>query len=79
VNWLNRKTGKTYRLLSEAEREYVARAGATTAFWWGSSITPKQANYYSKHDPQACCMKTAPVDSYEPNPWGLFPDVLHKQ
>jgi formylglycine-generating enzyme required for sulfatase activity len=33
VSWLSRKTGKTYRLLSEAEREYVTRAGTTTPFW----------------------------------------------
>jgi hypothetical protein len=45
IEWLNRKTGKTYRLLSEAEREYATRAGTTTPFWWGPSITPKQANY----------------------------------
>ena len=45
VAWLSRKTGKTYRLLSEAEREYVTRAGTTTPFWWGTSITPMQANY----------------------------------
>jgi formylglycine-generating enzyme required for sulfatase activity len=37
--WMSRKTGKTYRLLSEAEREYVTRAGTKTPFWWGSSIT----------------------------------------
>jgi hypothetical protein len=43
--WLSRKTGKTYRLLSEAEREFVARAGTTTAFWWGSTISTTQANY----------------------------------
>src|SRR5215475_3594902 len=51
VGWLSRRTGKTYRLLSEAEREYVARAGTTTPFWWGSSITPKQANYNGSADP----------------------------
>jgi formylglycine-generating enzyme required for sulfatase activity len=38
--WLSSKTGKSYRLPSEAEREYVTRAGTTTPFWWGSSITP---------------------------------------
>src|SRR5262249_39439474 len=43
--WLSDQCGKAYRLLSEAEREYVARAGTTTPFWWGASITPKQANY----------------------------------
>ena len=43
--WLSRKTGNNYRLLSDAEREYVTRAGTTTPFWWGSSITPTQANY----------------------------------
>src|SRR5437763_1635434 len=40
--WLSRKTGRTYRLLSEAEREYVTRAGTTTPFWWGSSISASQ-------------------------------------
>ena len=34
--WLSNKTGKTYRLLSEAEREYVTRAGTITPFWWGT-------------------------------------------
>jgi formylglycine-generating enzyme required for sulfatase activity len=43
--WLSRKTGRTYRLPSEAEREYVTRAGTTTPFWWGSSLSTSQANY----------------------------------
>jgi formylglycine-generating enzyme required for sulfatase activity len=42
----------------------VTRAGTTTPYWWGSSITPKQANY-ERH-------RTVPVDSFEPNPWGLY-------
>jgi formylglycine-generating enzyme required for sulfatase activity len=42
--WISLKTGKGYRLLSEAEREYVTRAGTTTPFWLGSSISLDQAN-----------------------------------
>ena len=45
VAWLSDKTGRSYRLLSEAEREYVARAGTTTPFWWGDTISSEQANY----------------------------------
>jgi formylglycine-generating enzyme required for sulfatase activity len=45
VTWLSSSTGKAYRLPSEAEREYVSRAGTVTPFWWGSSISPQQANY----------------------------------
>src|SRR5262245_8873329 len=37
--WLQRKTGRRYRLLSDSEREYVARAGTTTPFWWGADIS----------------------------------------
>jgi formylglycine-generating enzyme required for sulfatase activity len=76
--WLSRKTGKTYRLLSEAEREYVTRAGTTTAFWWGPSITPKQANYKATATYQGggfegeYRQRTVPVDSFEPNWWGLY-------
>jgi formylglycine-generating enzyme required for sulfatase activity len=45
VAWLSDLSGKTYRLPSEADREYATRAGTTTPFWWGPAITPKQANY----------------------------------
>jgi formylglycine-generating enzyme required for sulfatase activity len=71
VAWLSRKTGKPYRLLSEAEREYMARAGTTTPFWWGASISTSQANYGggSKGEYRA---KTVPVDSFLPNAWGLY-------
>jgi formylglycine-generating enzyme required for sulfatase activity len=50
VAWLSKTTGKPYRLLSDVEREYVTRAGTTTPFWWGKSITTEQANY----DPTFC-------------------------
>ncbi|MFX6357511.1 SUMF1/EgtB/PvdO family nonheme iron enzyme, partial [Acinetobacter baumannii] len=51
VAWLSRTTGKSYRLQSEAEREYVTRAGTTTTFWWGNSLSPDQANFDGTSDP----------------------------
>jgi formylglycine-generating enzyme required for sulfatase activity len=77
VAWLSRKTGKTYRLLSEAEREYGTRAGATTPFWWGASISTSQANYdgnytYGGGSKGEYRQKTLPVDSLQPNSWGLY-------
>jgi formylglycine-generating enzyme required for sulfatase activity len=77
LTWLSRKTGKTYRLLSESEREYVTRAGTTTPFWWGSSISTNQANYYGDYTYGTGAKgeyrkKTMPVDSFQPNPWGLY-------
>ncbi len=61
VEWLSRKTGKTYRLLSEAEWEYGARAGTITPFWWGSSISTAQAPrlFKSLCDFASTCTKTA--------------------
>jgi formylglycine-generating enzyme required for sulfatase activity len=44
ARWLSRATGRSYRLLSEAEREYVARAGTVTAFWWGDGADPHLAD-----------------------------------
>ena len=80
VKWLSNRTGKTYRLLSEAEREYVTRAGTTTPFWWGSSISTDQANYDGSfsYPPLSGVLtgifrgKTMPVDAFAPNPWGLY-------
>ena len=77
VGWLSRKTGKTYRLLSEAEREYVTRAGTTTPFWWGTSISTQQANYngnytYGTGATGVSRRQTVLVDSFQPNPWGLY-------
>jgi formylglycine-generating enzyme required for sulfatase activity len=77
--WLSKKTGKIYRLPSEAEREYVARAGTTTPFWWGNSITPQEANYNGTTDPYKgggskgeWRKATVPVDTFKANPWGLY-------
>jgi formylglycine-generating enzyme required for sulfatase activity len=77
VTWLARKTGKPYRLLSEAEREYVTRAGATTPFWWGATISSAQANYDGTNPFGAGPVsdwrrKTVPVDNFDPNPFGLY-------
>jgi formylglycine-generating enzyme required for sulfatase activity len=77
VAWLSHKTGKSYRLLSEAEREYITRAGTMTPFWWGSSISTQQANYngnyvYNNGLKGEYRQKTVPVDSFAPNPWGLY-------
>jgi formylglycine-generating enzyme required for sulfatase activity len=77
AEWLSRTTGRAYRLLSEAEHEYVTRGGTTTPFWWGSSISPNQANYNGdctyagspKGDYRRC---SVPVDNFAANPWGLF-------
>jgi len=75
--WLSRKTSKTYRLLSETEREYVTRAGSTTPFWWGATISPQQANYngnyaYGDGPTGENRARTLPVDSFQSNPWGLY-------
>ena len=77
VAWLSQATSKPYRLLSEAEREYVTRAGTTTPFWWGPSISTTQANYdgnstYRNGTEREYRQRTVPVDSFQPNPWGLY-------
>jgi len=75
VAWLSEVTGQTYRLLTEAEWEYVARAGTATPFWWGSSITPANANYdgYKGGSFKGQWRKsTVPVGHFEANPWGLY-------
>jgi formylglycine-generating enzyme required for sulfatase activity len=75
--WLSKTTGKTYRLLSESEWEYAARAGTTTPFWWGSSISTSQANYvgtktYNNGRKGEYRQRTVPVDSFAPNGFGLY-------
>lgn len=72
LEWLNNleSVHGTYRLLSEAEWEYVARAGTSGRYWWGDEISPERANY-----DEADLRKTTLVDDYELNPFGLR-DVL---
>jgi formylglycine-generating enzyme required for sulfatase activity len=77
VAWVASTTGKRYRLLSETEREYVARAGSTTPFWWGTSISTDQANYdgritYVGSVSGERRKATVTVDSFSANSWGLY-------
>lgn len=71
VAWLRRKTGRQYRLLSEAEFEYVARAGSATAFWWGDDVGEGHAN--CRHcGSQWSGEQTSPVGSFKPNAFGVY-------
>jgi formylglycine-generating enzyme len=75
--WLSEKTGKSYRLPTEAEWEYACRAGSSTPFNTGENVTTSQANYngnypYSNYPKGECRQNTVPVDSFAPNAWGLY-------
>ncbi|MGQ0522410.1 MAG: SUMF1/EgtB/PvdO family nonheme iron enzyme [Betaproteobacteria bacterium] len=76
AEWLSRKSGANYRLLTEAEWEYAARAGTTTPFSFGTAITLQQANSNGNRSwlglSLAAPLKTLPVGSYAPNAFGLY-------
>lgn len=74
---LSQKTGRTFRLPTEAEWEYACRAGTTTAFYTGDTISTDQANFDGKEatrfNPAGDYIgKNVAVAQYPPNPWGLY-------
>jgi len=79
--WLSEMTGETYRLPTEAEWEYAARAGTTTPFWTGDTIRGDQENVNTESPYGGGVSigltwgRTLEVGSLEANPWGLY-DML---
>jgi formylglycine-generating enzyme required for sulfatase activity/class 3 adenylate cyclase len=71
VAWLAGATRKAYRLPSEAEWEYAARAGTQTKYWWGDQFQPGMANCKNCTD-IAAAEQPIKVGSFKPNPFGLY-------
>jgi formylglycine-generating enzyme required for sulfatase activity len=67
-----RESNYQYRLPTEAEWEYAARAGTTTPFSFGSTLGTDQANYYGNGSKGIYRRKTIPAKSFSPNAWGLY-------
>jgi formylglycine-generating enzyme required for sulfatase activity len=71
ILWLSRATGQKYRLPTEAEWEYAARANTTTLYWWGDNVGAMLANCTDCGGSQDA--KTPmPVGSFKPNPFGIY-------
>jgi formylglycine-generating enzyme required for sulfatase activity len=76
ADWLSEQTGQQYRLPTEAEWEYACRAGTTTPFYFGDTISTDQANYYGRQvygngRQGVNRQKTVEVGQFPPNAWGL--------
>lgn len=70
AQWLSDATGKRYRLPTEVEWEYAARAASDTAYWWGAEAGENRA-HCSRCNSQWDDTQTAPVGSFAASPWGL--------
>ena len=70
AEWLSEQTGQDYRLPTEAQWEYAARAGTSTQYWWGNKIGSNKANCGS--DCGDRFEYTSPVGSFPKNPFGLY-------